>query len=254
MISRLHYAENLTSGASAALSPDQAHYLRNVLRREAGAELRLFNARDGEFSARLAELSKKSATASVEAQIRAPEAEPDVELLIAPVKRAALELVIQKGTELGAIAFRPILTDRTNSERVRVERLQAIALEAAEQCERLSVPAVKDTAKLAETLLRWDAARIIYFCDEAGDDPSREWGGRSGRASPMADVAKGVGAGPAAILIGPEGGFTPDERNWLRTLPFVRAVTLGPRILRADTAAIVSLALWQAAAGDLARN
>lgn len=254
MIPRLYYAEELASGASAALSPDQAHYLRNVLRREAGAELRLFNSRDGEFSAQLTELSKKSAIAQVEAQIRAPEAEPDVELLIAPVKRAALDLVIQKGTELGAAAFRPILTDRTNSERVRIDRLQAIALEAAEQCERLSVPTVKNPAKLAETLLRWDAARTIFFCDEAGDDPSKEWGGRGGRAAPMVDVVNGVGTGPAAILIGPEGGFTPEERNWLRALPFVRAVTLGPRILRADTAAIVSLALWQAAVGDLARN
>jgi 16S rRNA (uracil1498-N3)-methyltransferase len=254
MIPRLHYAGDLAPGATASLSSDQAHYLRNVLRREAGAAIRLFNARNGEFSARLTELSKKSAAANVEAQIRAPETEPDVELLIAPVKRAAFDLVIQKGTELGAAAFRPILTDRTNSERVRIDRLQGIALEAAEQCGRLSVPQVKEPAKLAETLLRWDAARIIFFCDEAGDDPSKEWGGRVGRASPMIDVASGVGAKPAAILVGPEGGFTPDERNWLRALPFVRAVTLGPRILRADTAAIVSLALWQAAIGDLCRH
>lgn len=254
MIPRLFTTQTLEEGGTIALSGEQAHYLRNVLRREAGAELRLFNARDGEFCARLAGISKKAATATIATRTRAPEAGPDIELLIAPVKRAALDLVIRKGTELGACAFAPVLTDRTNTERIRIDRLEAIALEAAEQCERLSVPAVRAPAKLAETLLRWDAGRTLYFCDEAGDDPSREWGGREGRAEPLSDVARMVGGGPSAILIGPEGGFTSEERKWLRALPFVRAVTLGPRILRADTAAVVSLALWQAAVGDLARR
>lgn len=252
MIPRLHHGDALAERSTVPLTPDQAHYLRNVLRREAGAELKLFNARDGEFSARLAEIGKKGAAAAIDARLRAPQAEPDIQLLVSPVKRSAMELIVQKGTELGAAAFIPVMTDRTNADRLRIDRLQAIALEAAEQCDRLSVPEVRAPAKLAETLLRWDETRVLYFCDEAGDDPSKEWGGRNGRAAPFLDVARAGRAGPAAILIGPEGGFTPDERNWLRALPFVRAATLGPRILRADTAAIVSLALWQAAAGDLA--
>lgn len=252
MIPRLHHDGPLAAGGVAALTQEQAHYLRNVLRREAGAEVSLFNARDGEYAARLSEIGKKGARAAIEALSRRPETEPDIQLLLSPVKRAAMEMMIQKGTELGAGAFIPVLTDRTNADRVRTERLQAIALEAAEQCGRLSVPPVKEPARLAETLLHWDRERTLFFCDEAGDDPSKEWGGRHGRAAPMLEAIAARGAGPASIVIGPEGGFSPEERAWLRALPFVVPVTLGPRILRADTAAIVALALWQAEAGDLA--
>ncbi|MFZ5617824.1 MAG: 16S rRNA (uracil(1498)-N(3))-methyltransferase [Pseudomonadota bacterium] len=254
MIPRLYHEGRLATGTAAALTQAQAHYLRNVLRREEGAEISLFNARDGEFAARLGEIGKKSALAAIEALTRRPEAEPDIELLISPVKRAAMELIVQKGTELGASAFVPVLTDRTNAERLRTDRLQAIALEAAEQCGRLSVPPVREPVRLAETLLHWDQRRILIFCDEAGDDPSKEWGGRQGRAAPLLEAVAARAASPASIVIGPEGGFTPEERAWLRALPFVAPVTLGPRILRADTAAIVSLALWQAACGDLARR
>ena len=254
MIPRLFYDGSLLEQSSVPLTTEQAHYLRNVMRRENGAEIRLFNSRDGEFSARLSELSKKSAIAAIEARLRAPEVEPDIELLIAPVKRAALEYVIQKGTELGAKSFVFVTTDRTNAERIRLDRLQSIALEAAEQCDRLSVPELRAPQKLAELLLRWDKSRTLYFCDEAGDDPSKEWGGKEGRAAPLLQSAAQAGEGAAAILIGPEGGFTPNERSWLQALPFVRAVTLGPRILRADTAAIVALGLWQAAAGDFRRT
>ncbi|MGD9800492.1 MAG: 16S rRNA (uracil(1498)-N(3))-methyltransferase [Parvularculaceae bacterium] len=252
MTPRLYHDAPLEENSSAALTQKQAHYLRNVLRRDAGAELLLFNEKSGEFAATVAEIGKKGAIAEILKRTRAPEAEADIELLIAPVKRAALEMIIQKGTELGARRFRPVMTDRTNAERIRRDRLQAIALEAAEQCGRLSVPDVAEPARLPEVLLGWDASRPLYYCDEAGDDPDKEWGGRDGRSAPMLDV---VGAtGPAAILIGPEGGFSPDERKWLHALPYVKAVTLGPRILRADTAAIVALALWQAKAGDLARR
>jgi len=253
MIPRLFHGGALAAQTSVALTQDQAHYLRNVLRREAGAEIRLFNSKDGEFVARLTEVGKKGAAASIDALLRAPEAEPDIQLLVSPVKRAAVEMILQKGTELGVSAFLPVITDRTNADRLRIDRLQAIALEAAEQCGRLSVPDVAAPAKLAETLLRWDKSRTLYYCDEAGDDPTKEWGGPEGRAAPLFDVACEAGAGPAAILIGPEGGFTPEERSWLRALAFVRAATLGPRILRADTAAIAALSLWQAAVGDFRR-
>lgn len=251
MIPRLHSTANLVPGASIPLTKEQAHYIRSVLRRDLGAEVRLFNSREGEFCGKLTELSKKSAIVEITERIRAPEQEPDIELLVAPIKRAALETIIQKGTELGAAAFSPVVTDRTNADRLRIDRLQAIAVEAAEQCGRLSVPEVRSPTKLPELLLRWDRSRRLFYCDEAGDDPSAEWGGKEGRAAPFLELARDGSAGPAAILIGPEGGFTPDERNWLRALPFVAPVTLGPRILRADTAAIAALALWQAALGDL---
>ncbi len=253
MIPRLYLDTPLAEGVGAALALEQAHYLRNVLRREAGAALRLFNARDGEFDATLAEIGKKGALAAIGARRRAPEPEPDIALVIAPVKRAAMEVIVQKATELGASQFIPVLTERTNADRLRTDRLSAIAIEAAEQCGRLSVPVVAEAAALPGALLRWDAGRTLFYCDEAGDNPDEERGGATGRAKPMLDVARARGAGPAAVLVGPEGGFSPQERSWLRSLPFVAPVTLGPRILRADTAAIVSLALWQAAHGDLAR-
>ncbi|HNS85576.1 MAG TPA: 16S rRNA (uracil(1498)-N(3))-methyltransferase [Parvularculaceae bacterium] len=253
MTPRLYHNARLAPNATAALTQKQAHYLRNVLRREAGAALFLFNAENGEYAARVVEIDKKGALVELLEQTRSPAPEPDIELLLAPVKRSAMEMIVQKGTELGVRRFRPVMTDRTSADRLRVDRLQAIALEAAEQCGRLSVPEVAEPAPLPETLLRWDASRALYFCDEAGDDPDQEWGGRDGRAAPMLDVVAASDQS-AAILIGPEGGFSPDERKWLRAVPYVTAVTLGPRILRADTAAIVALALWQARAGDLANR
>lgn len=254
MIPRLHTDASLAEGGEASLGPDRAHYLRTVLRRDVGAEIRLFNARDGEFAATISELSKKAGSAHIDGRLRAPEEEPDILILFAPIKRAPLELVIQKATELGAAGFAPVLTDRTNSDRLNMERLASIALEASEQCGRLSVPTFAERKRLVDALLRWDKSRQLIYCDEAGDDPAAEWGGRDGRAGPLYEIVKERAFTKAALLIGPEGGFSPDERGWLRSLPFVTPVTLGPRILRADTAAIVSLALWQAAVGDLARN
>ena len=248
MIPRLYCDQPLADGAIAALTAEQAHYLRGVLRRKEGDGILLFNPRDGEFAATLTEVSKKGAAAALGRQTRMREAEPDIHLLFAPVKRAAIEMIVQKGTELGASAFLPVITDRTNADRLRADRLTIIATEAAEQCGRLSVPPVGPTSTLADALLHWDKARVLYYCDEAGDDPSREWGGAEGRAAPKLEVVGAVGAGPAAILIGPEGGFTPAERQWLRALPFVHPVSLGPLILRADTAAIAALTLWRAAA------
>jgi len=254
MIPRLYLDAPLAEGAGAALSAEQTHYLRNVLRRETGASLRLFNARDGEFEATLADIGKKGALASLGVRRRAPSPESDIAIVFAPVKRAATDLIVQRATELGASAFFPVITERTNAERLRTDRLAAIAVEAAEQCGRLSVPVIRAPEKLPGALLRWDHARALYYCDEAGDDPAEEWGGAKGRADPLYDVVRRRGAGPAAILIGPEGGFSAQERSWLRSLPYIQPATLGPRILRADTAVIVALALFQAAAGDLARS
>lgn len=251
MTPRLYIDAPLSEGSLAPLSDEQARYLRTVLRLDGGDALTVFNAAAGEFEARLALAGKKHAVAEVGRMLRAPETEPDIWLVFAAVKRAALETIVQKSVELGVARLLPVLTARTNRERVNDERLAAIAIEAAEQCGRISVPPVAKSATLDEALAAWPHGRLLYFCDEAGDDPAAAWGGPEGRARPLLDVVRGQTPGTAALLIGPEGGFAPEERARLRACAFVRAATLGPRILRADTAAIAALTLWQAAHGDL---
>lgn len=250
---RLYVDAPLAVGGAAPLSGPQAHYLKNVLRRGAGDRLFVFNGRDGEFAATIAELGKKGGAATIDGQSRKPEPEPDLWLLFAPVKRDAVDLIAQKATELGAARLVPVVTERTNAARVNVERLAAIAIEAAEQCGRLAPPPVDAPQKLAGVLLSWPDDRRLVFCDEAGDDPGAEWGGREGRAAPLLEALAGAAHRKWAILIGPEGGFTAEERAQLRRFDFVTPATLGPRILRADTAAIAAIALWQAALGDFRR-
>ena len=255
MTPRLYIDAPLAANASALLAAGQAHYLKNVLRRAVGDEVLVFNERDGEFAARLAELGKKGGAVDLGARRRAPEPPPDLLLAVALVKRPALETIVQKAAELGVGAIQPLATARANVERARADRLSAIAMEAAEQCGRLSVPDVRPVMRLPAFLEGLEAGRVLIFCDEAGDDPQAEWGGPEGRAAPMLAALEEVDddAG-AALLIGPEGGFSPDERTMLRARAGVLPVTLGPRILRADTAAIVALALWQAVRGDLRRR
>lgn len=247
---RLFVDHSLSAGARVELAADQARYLLTVMRLQTGEPVLLFNGRDGEWRARLAETSKRTCVLAVEERTREQVGVPDVELVIALVKRARLETIVEKATELGARRIRLAVTRRTNADHTNVGRLQAIAAEAAEQTGRLDVPEVIAPVKLDRLLDGWDAERRLMFCDEAGDDPSAEWGGPAGRARPALDALRGNANGPWAILIGPEGGFDPAERARLRELSFVTPVTLGPRILRADTAAISALTLWQAALGD----
>lgn len=249
MIPRLYADAPLAEGAILVLGQAQAHYVRTVMRRGVGEALKLFNARDGEFSALISRADRKGVEVRLDARLRAPAPESDLWLLFTPVKRDAVELIVQKATELGASRFIPVETERTQTHRLNVERLAAIAVEAAEQCGRLSVPAVEDLQPLARALEGWPGDQRLIYCDEAGDDPQAEWGGETGRAPPLLKAVANI-APPAAILIGPEGGFSPGERARLRALPFVTPVSLGPRILRADTAAIAALAIVQAAQGD----
>lgn len=251
---RLYLDAPLAEGAGADLDEGQAHYLKAVLRRAEGDALLVFNGRDGEFAATIERLLKKNAVARLGARVRAPEAEPDIELIFAAVKRDAVDRIAQKATELGVSALRPVVTDRTNAGRVNADRLAAIAREAAEQCGRLTVPRIEPLTRLCALLDDWPKDRRLLYCDEAGDDPKAEWGGRGGRAAPVLAALAGAGEGPWAVLIGPEGGFTPEERKRLRALDFVVPATLGPRILRADTAALAALVLWQAALGDFRRT
>lgn len=252
MTPRLYIDGPLHAGLPAPLTAEQSHYLKNVLRRNEGDEVRLFNGRDGEFAARIAELKKKGGAAQVTEKTREQASEPDLTLYFAPVKRGALETIVQKAVEIGAARLQPVITERTVAPRLNIERLQAIATEAAEQCGRMSVPSVDEPIKFAAMLETWPEGRRLLFCDEAGDDESAEWGGAEGRAAPVLEALNGANSKTEswAVLTGPEGGFSRNERNMLRAKPFVTAATLGPRILRADTAAIAALVLWQAALGD----
>jgi 16S rRNA (uracil1498-N3)-methyltransferase len=203
-----------------------------------GDELAVFNGRDGEWGATVASVGKRAVTLKIAAQTRPQATGPDLDLVIALVKRARLETIVEKAAELGAARVIPVITERTNADHTRVDRLQAIATEAAEQTGRLDAPQVLEPVKLEKLVAGWEPGRRLLFCDEAGD------------AKPVLDALKGETGGPWAILIGPEGGFSPRERDLLRGLPYATPATLGPRILRADTAAISALTLWQAALGD----
>ena len=238
---RLYVPDVLHAGAHVALSAGQAHYLTGVMRQGVGDALALFNGRDGEWRAEVAEVSRRGCTLIVRVQMRKQSAGPDLDLIVALVKRARLEAIVEKATELGVRRIRLALTQFTNADRANLVRLQTIAIAAAEQTGRLDVPQVTAPEALARLLDGWDAGRRLVFCDEAGE------------AAPMLEAMSerpGAERVRFAILIGPEGGFAPGERERLRSLAFVTPVTLGPRILRADTAAISALTLWQAALGD----
>jgi 16S rRNA (uracil1498-N3)-methyltransferase len=247
---RLFVPHALADSVHIEPSDDQARYLMAVMRLQLGDELLLFNGRDGEWLFRVSGLSKRGCRLSAERMMRPQGEGPDLDLIIALVKRARLETIIEKATELGVRRICLVITRRTQADHTNVARLQAIATEAAEQTGRLDVPQVLEPVKLERMLEEWDSGRRLMFCDEAGDDPSVEWGGAEGRARPALEALKGADGGPWAVLIGPEGGFAPEERERLRGSGGVTAVTLGPRILRADTAAISALTLWQAALGD----
>lgn len=236
---RLFVPDDLAADLPVALTRDQTHYLAHVLRLGPGKTVALFNGRDGEWLARIESLPKNGALLALEKQLREQGAEPNLWLIFAPVKRAPLDFLVQKSTELGVSALLPAITRRTVIERVKRARMEANAVEAAEQCGRLTVPVVHEAAPLSRILDGWEDGRHILLCAESGDaDPIHTVLGRTGPA------------GPCAILTGPEGGFDQTELDALRKLPFVTAVSLGPRILRADTAALAALACWQAVLGD----
>ena len=235
---RLHVEEPLAAGREIGLDHGRAHFLRSVLRLLRGAPVAVFNARDGEWLARIDGLGKGWCSLAVQAQRRAPAPEPDVWTVFAPIKRARIDFLAEKATELGCAVLQPVITQRTAVSRVNVERLAANAREAAEQCSRLSVPEVREPVALADLLAAWPAERRLLLCAEAGP------------AKPIAEALAAAESGPWALLTGPEGGFAQSELDALLELPFVTPVGLGPRLLRADTAALAALACWQAVLGD----
>ncbi len=235
---RLFIDAPLAEGSAVAATPEQFNYLANVLRMGEGAEVLLFNGRDGEWKSKLTFSAKKRLSLTPAEQTRAQPPHPDLHFLFALLKVGRLDYLVQKAVEMGAGTIQPVLTQHTQVQKAGVERLQANVIEAAEQCGILSAPVVHEPVKLDALLSNWDASRRIIFCDEdaATNNPL-------GKLGAIRDKH-------LAVLIGPEGGFSDNERNTLRSLPFVTAIPLGPRILRADTAAVAALAVVQAIIGD----
>ncbi len=235
---RLFVEAPLADGAAVACTPEQVNYLLNVLRLGAGAEILVFNGRDGEWRARLADVGKRRCALQCVAPTRGQQDGPDLHYVFAPLKHARLDYMVQKATELGVAHLQPVLTRRTVVARVNLERMQANAIEAAEQCGVLRVPTVGEPLKLETLLAGWQPERRLIFCDEAAEVEN-----------PLAALAT-IAPGPLAVLIGPEGGFDPAERALLRAKPYAAAISLGPRVMRADTAAVAALALVNATLGD----
>ena len=237
---RLFIDHPLAAGQAVPLEADQAHYLNGVMRLGVDDEILVFNGRDGEWRCRIVDIRKRGGILEAMEQTAPQRDPPDLWLIFAPIKKARTDFIVEKAAEMGAARILPVQTDFTNSERIRQDRLQAHAVEAAEQCGGTFVPPVADLVPLARLLDGWDPSRRLLWADEAA----------AGDAARLA----GLPGGPWAILIGPEGGFSEAERQRLRGLPFVHRISLGPRILRADTAAVAALTLWQAALGDWQRR
>jgi 16S rRNA (uracil1498-N3)-methyltransferase len=235
---RLHVAADLAAGVEVALARDQAHYLLGVMRRSPGDAVSLFNGRDGEWLAEIVAAGRKAARlVCIERTL--PQSEPpDLWLLFAPIKKARTDFIAEKACEMGCRRLVPVFTQNTNAERVNTDRLRAHSIEAAEQCGLVSVPEVVEPVALSKLLDQWPADRQILFCDETGPRP------------PALDTLRRADPGPWAVLTGPEGGFSPDETLMLYKNRLAHAVSLGPRILRADTAAVAALAIWQSTLGD----
>jgi len=235
---RLFVEADLAAGTEVICEPGQANYLANVLRLRAGSLVRLFNGRGGEWLAEITAARRGKCTLAAREKLREQETPPDIEYLFAPLKKARLDYMVQKATELGVAALRPVMTAYTVAERVNLERMRANAIEAAEQCNILWVPEVARPQTLREVLADWPTERRLIFCDEAAPV-----------ASPIAALSA-VAPGPLAVLVGPEGGFKAEERKALGDADFTIPISLGPRVMRADTAAVAALSLVNAVLGD----
>jgi 16S rRNA (uracil1498-N3)-methyltransferase len=233
---RLFVESPLADSIELSVSGPQAHYLISVMRMKIGSPIKLFDSISGEWLAEVAIIGKRDLILRVTGQLRAREAVPDIWLLAAPIKKARIDLVAEKACELGVARYQPVITRRTVIERLNMDRLRSHMVEAAEQCGRTMLPDMAEPIKLAALLRAWPTDRILYFADGSGGEPFAN--------------AAAARQGPAAILIGPEGGFDDEERTAIRAHPQSVPISLGPRILRAETAAIAALSIWMASAGD----
>jgi 16S rRNA (uracil1498-N3)-methyltransferase len=235
---RLYVPHDLRQELEIEADPQQAHYLVNVLRLAEGAQLLLFNGRDGEWLARIAAIAKKRVSLTPVMQTRMQPAHPDLVYCFAPLKQGRLDYLVQKAVEMGAGVLQPVITQHTQISTVGIDRLKANVIEAAEQCGNLAIPRVLETVKLDRVLWEWEPGRQLIFCDE------------SATSNNPLPILNAIASRKLGLIIGPEGGFSEDERRQLRALPFVTPIPLGPRILRADTAAVAALAVIQATIGD----
>jgi 16S rRNA (uracil1498-N3)-methyltransferase len=233
---RLFVDTRLVDGADVLIEGNAAHYLRNVMRIADGAPLRLFDDIDGEWLASCTLTGKRAVTATLTHKLRAREAVPDLWLCFAPIKKAPLDWLVEKATELGVARLVPVITERTIVDRVNRDRMRAITIEAAEQCGRTALPTLAEPVKLAALLAQWSEGRTLLFADESGGDPAAQ--------------VMSTAPAPAALLTGPEGGFTDRERAMLVAYAATRRFSLGPTILRAETAAISGLSVWMAVAAN----
>lgn len=236
-IARLYVENPLASDQPISLGADQSRYLTRVMRLQPGAKVRIFNGSDGEWVFELSG-TPKAAILNPLRQARAQISVPDLGLLFAPITKARTDFIIEKATELGVREIHPVITNYCQTNRVRTDRFRSLAIEAAEQTERMDIPVIADALPLSKALADWPNERALIFCDESSD------------AAPLANHLPALRGKSASVLIGPEGGFSPKERQMLRTLDFVIPITLGPRILRAETAVVSALTLWQSLVGD----
>ncbi len=239
---RLYVSSALSANGPVELTAGQQHYLAQVMRIKVGDSILLFNGSDGEWRASIKAISKKTCTLQITEQTREQEKPFDVWLAFAPVKKTRTDFIVEKATEMGIERLLPVFTDFTASKRVNTERLHTIAIEAAEQCHRLDVPVIDPAQKLDEVIQQWPESRTLFVLDELGHE--------TGKAEPILNVLESpeynTGAKPVGFLTGPEGGFSAQELDGLRKLPFVRPLTLGSRILRAETAVAAALACYRA--------
>jgi 16S rRNA (uracil1498-N3)-methyltransferase len=235
---RLFVPHDLAQGLEIEADVQQSHYLANVLRLGERAQLLLFNGRDGEWLAQVATVAKKRVTLAPVTQTRIQPEHPNLVYCFAPLKQGRLDYLVQKAVEMGAGLLQPVITQHTQMSTVGIDRLRANVIEAAEQCGILAIPRVAEVVKLDRVLWEWEPGRQLIFCDESAETNN------------PAPILKTISSRKLGLLIGPEGGFSEDERRQLRALPFVTPIPLGPRILRADTAAVAALAVIQATIGD----
>ncbi len=236
-IARIYVEDALEAGVAILLPEAQGKYLTRVMRLAEGAKIRVFNGQDGEWSAEIS-LSGKKVSVRPTAQSRQQESALGLTLLFAPIKKSRTDFIVEKATELGVRKIMPVITDYTQSNRVRTDRMRLLAIEAAEQTERMDIPRIAEAAPLAKALANWDADIPLIYCDEAGE------------TAPLQNAVSRFPDRKAGLLVGPEGGFSPKEQKMLRALDFVIPITLGPRILRAETAVVSALTLWQSLVGD----
>ena len=241
---RLYFPGQISLKSPVKLENKQVHYLINVMRKKIDDSILVFNGVNGEFLAKISEIYKNTIIIDIIKKTRDVKIDNDIWLLFAPVKKSPTEYIVQKATELGVSKIIPVITERTITKNLNLKRMQDIAIESSEQCERITIPEVCAVKKLKDLISNWDNDRIIFFCDETirnNDDVKIDFPNLS---------TKSFGA----ILVGPEGGFSKNERNYLREKKFIRPIDLGPRILRSDTAVIAALSLWHYLKGDIKNN